>query len=126
MGEVGDKLSSSTVNDLNAKFDDAKNQKNQKGNGVELVKALMSKIGGGGGGQDVDSQLENVEQIRQNAINIDPYVFVFYLFAIQVHQKADCVDVHFYRSKVASAEVQKIFVDVLRTRDSIFKSKSAF
>lgn len=77
MGEVGDKLSSSTVNDLNAKFDDAKNQKNQKGNGVELVKALMSKIGGGGGGgdgQNVDAQLENVENIRKNAINIDPYV----------------------------------------------------
>lgn len=74
MGEVGDKLSSSTVNDLNAKFDDAKNQKDQKGNGVELIKALMSKMGGGGNNQDVDSQLENVEQIRKNAINIDPYV----------------------------------------------------
>lgn len=67
-------MSSSTVNDLNAKFDDAKAQKDQKGNGVELIKALMSKIGSGGNGgsQDVDSQLENVEQIRKNAINIDP------------------------------------------------------
>lgn len=71
MGEVGDKLSSSTVNDLNAKFNDAKQQNEQKGNGVQLVKALMSKIGSGGN-SDVDSQLDNVEEIRKNAINIDP------------------------------------------------------
>ncbi|KAK9898368.1 Het-C-domain-containing protein [Cystobasidium minutum MCA 4210] len=96
MGEVGDKLSSSTVNDLNAKFNDAKQQNEQKGNGVQLVKALMSKIGSGGN-SDVDSQLDNVEEIRKNAINIDP-------------------------SKIASKEVQKIFIDVLRTRDSIFKN----
>lgn len=76
MGEVGDKLSSATVNDLNAKFDDAKTQKDQKGNGVELIKALMSKIGGGGGGSDgqnVEQDLENVEKIRKNAVHINPY-----------------------------------------------------
>lgn len=76
MGEVGDKLSSSTVNDLNAKFNDAKTQKDQKGNGVELIKALMSKIGGGGGGSDgqsVEQDLENVEKIRKNAVHINPY-----------------------------------------------------
>jgi hypothetical protein len=74
MGEVGDKLSSSTVNDLNSKFNDANAQNAQKGNGIELVKKLMSKIPSSGGAneQSVDSQLENVENIRKNAVNIDP------------------------------------------------------
>lgn len=98
LGEVNDKLSSSTVDDLNGKFSDAKKQQNSGNNGSDLLKNLLNKIPSGSKDEaGVNNKIANVEEIRRKAVNIDP-------------------------DSIASAEVQKIFIDVLSTRDDIFKS----
>ena len=108
------------MDDLNSKFDDAQQQQNYGNDGIGMLKTLLGKIPSGNKNDgDMDNKLQNVEEIRKNAINIDPYACLQSL--------ASCTSLIFQddwgkSDQIASAEVQKIFVDVLKTRDSIFKS----
>ena len=75
LGEVNDKLSSSTVDDLNGKFSDAKKQQNSGNNGSDLLKNLLNKIPSGSKDEaGVNNKIANVEEIRRKAVNIDPCV----------------------------------------------------
>lgn len=72
-GEVGDKLGSATVDDLNTKFNDAKTQEQDNNNSIKLVQNFMTKLPSENQNDgNVQQQLDNVEKIRKNAININP------------------------------------------------------
>ena len=77
IGEAGDKLSSSTVDDLNSKFQNAQQQQNSGNDGIGMLKTLLGKIPSSNKNEgEVDNKLQNVEEIRKNAINIDPCVIL--------------------------------------------------
>jgi hypothetical protein len=72
LGEVGDKLSSATVDDLDAKFADARKQAANEGNAAKL-KNLISKIPSGNTNeQDLNNQIDDIERVKQKALDIDP------------------------------------------------------
>jgi hypothetical protein len=69
MGEAGDKLSESSVSELNKKIANVQNKEETLG----TIKSLLSQIPSSGGD---DNEMQKGEQLRQQAFNFDPDHYV--------------------------------------------------
>ncbi|EJD42358.1 heterokaryon incompatibility Het-C [Auricularia subglabra TFB-10046 SS5] len=95
MGEASDKMSQTSVTDLSKRMSQASEaSQNDQGNYLEVLRGVLGKVMGGGGADKI-SEGEDLQQ-KSKAYHFDP-------------------------DNVASPEVQKQLLDLLKWRDGVYR-----